>query len=146
MAVSSRRQRPTPTQRREACKSEPSSSAKEYARGPQVAGLAQGRVADVGVERVGVDHLARVHQAVRVPQGLELPEGPHQLGAEHLLQQLAAALAVTVLAREGTSHGDDEVGGGVDVTAVVAQPVRARKVEVVAGVDAALAEMPVPGA
>src|ERR1019366_7072723 len=108
-------------------------------------GLAQGHVTDIRVERVRIYDLARVHQAVRVPQGFELAERADQLGTEHDLQQLAAALAVPVLARQGPAHRHDQLSCRRDVTAIISQPVPARQVEVVARVHAALAEMPVPG-
>ena len=52
----------------------------------------------VRVQRIGVHHLARIHLEVRIPDRLELPERPNQLGAEHLGQQLRAGVAITVLA------------------------------------------------
>ena len=40
--------------------------------------------AQIGVEWVGVDDLARVHPPMRVPDGFEFTKSLDQLGAEHL--------------------------------------------------------------
>ena len=61
--------------------------------------------------RYGVDDLAGVHLVVRVPDGLELAEGLHQLRPEHLGKQLGARLAVAVLAREGAAVANHQIGG-----------------------------------
>ena len=59
-----------------------------------------GAEAQVLVDAVRVDDLARVHLPVRIPDRLELAERLDQLRAEHLRQELASRLAVAVLARE----------------------------------------------
>jgi hypothetical protein len=61
-------------------------------------------------DRVRIDDLVGIHPAVRIPDRLELPEGPHQLGAVHLLQELPARLPVAVLAGKGTTVLQDQVG------------------------------------
>ena len=63
--------------------------------------------AQVLVEPVRSDNLARVHPVLRVEDRLELAERPGELGAEHLGQQLAAALPVAVLAGERPAQLDD---------------------------------------
>ena len=52
---------------------------------------------------------------------LELAEGADQLGAEHLRQQLAARLAVAVLAGERAAVAHDEVRGLVEKRAELAR-------------------------
>ena len=52
-----------------------------------------GAEAQVFVDPVGRDYLARVHPVARVENRLELPEGPDEVLAEHLGQQLPAGLA-----------------------------------------------------
>jgi hypothetical protein len=101
---------------------------------------------EVLVGAVGVDHLAGVHLAVRVPDRLEFPERLHQLLAVHLGQQLGARLAVAVLAGERAAHREHQVRGLVDEAAVLLDAGGGDEVEVDPGVDAALAEMAVEGA
>ena len=83
-----------------------------------------GPVAQVGVERVGVDALARVHPAARIEGGLEPPERVDQLRPVHPLEQLAARLAVAVLAGQRAAERHDEVGGALDERAIGAQALR----------------------
>ncbi len=56
--------------------------------------------AQILVHTIGVDHLAWIHQTIGVPDPLEFAESLNQLLAVHLWQQLAARLAVAVLAGE----------------------------------------------
>ena len=62
------------------------------------------------VERGGRDDLAGVHLVLWVEDRLQLAERAHDDVAEHDRQQLAAALAVAVLAGERAAVGGDEVG------------------------------------
>jgi hypothetical protein len=66
------------------------------------------------------DDLAGVHAILGVPDPLELAERTDQLGAELLDQQLAARLAVAVLARQRAAVADAQVGR------VVGEPLVAR--------------------
>ncbi len=97
------------------------------------------------VDPVGRDHLARVHQVVRVEDRLELPEGPHQVIAEHLGQQLAARLAVAVLPGERAAVRHHQVRGTLDEPAELRDAVDRDQVERDPGVHAAVAEMSVKG-
>ena len=97
------------------------------------------------VEPVRRDHLARVHQVVRVEDRLELPEGPDQVVAEHLGQQLAARLAVAVLAGERAAVGHHQVRGALDEPPERRDALGGDQVERDPGVHAALAEVPVQG-
>jgi hypothetical protein len=99
--------------------------------------------AQVRRDRVGVDHLAGVHLPIEVPDAPELAVRLHQLGGEHLRQQLGAGLAVAVLARQRAAVGDDEVGGLAHEGAELAHALGGVQVEADAAVDAALAEVPV---
>src|SRR5665811_1820656 len=104
-----------------------------------------GAIAEVRVERVGVDELARIHPSARIEHGLELPEGVDQLGSVHPHKQFAARLSVAVLARQGAPERHDEVRGPLDEAAVGSKSLGTVEVEVVPGVDAALTEVAVPG-
>ena len=86
-----------------------------------------------------IDELAGIHAVVRIPQRLELAEGPHQLRAEHLGQQRRARLAVAVLATERSAKTNDNVGGAVDEFAELLIPFAVEEIEVDAHVHAALA-------
>ncbi len=92
---------------------------------------------------VGRYHLAGIHLPLRVPQRLELPERADQLLAEHLRQQLRARLPVAMLAGERAVVLHTEVGRLVDVGAVFRDAWCALQVEVVARVNAGLAEVTV---
>src|SRR5579863_4576620 len=69
-----------------------------------------GADAKVCVELVGLDQLARVHLPIGIPRGLELAKSSHQLGTEHLGQQLGAGLSVAVLSGKRSAIAHDEVG------------------------------------
>jgi len=92
---------------------------------------------------ISFDQLPWIHQAVRVPNALELPERADQRFAEHLRQQFRSRLSVAVLAREGSAVRHDQVGRFVDERPVGRNTSRRFKVEVRAGVYATLAEMAV---
>src|SRR5690606_4940005 len=99
----------------------------------------------VRVQGPRVHDLARVHLPVRVPDRLELAEGLDQIGSEHLREQLAARLAVAVLAGERAAVADDDVGRALDELAVALDAAAAHEVEVDAAMDEALAEVAVEG-
>ena len=111
--------------------------------GLELRGPVVGAEAQALVELDVADQAVRVHLPVRIPDPLEVVERRHQLRAEHLREQLGAAVALAVLAGERAAVGDDEVcallherperlhaGGGLQV-------------EVHAGVHAPLAEVAV---
>jgi hypothetical protein len=64
---------------------------------------------EVLVQPVRLDHLAGIHPVVRVERVLHRPERADELRPEHLRQQLAAGLAVTVLARQRPAVGNHQV-------------------------------------
>ena len=101
--------------------------------------------AQVLVGPVGIDHLARVHLPLRVPDGLELAERLHQLLAVHLRQEEGLGLAVAVLGGEGAAVLDDEVRGLIEELHVIGDAFPGEEIEGDAAVDAALAEMAVEG-
>src|SRR5690606_7742474 len=70
-----------------------------------------GAEAEILVPGVGVDELAGVHPPVGVPDRLELAERLHELVAEHDGKEVAAGLAVAVLAGEGAAVAGDDLGG-----------------------------------
>ena len=95
------------------------------------------------VELDVADQAVRVHLRVRVPDPLEVTECRHQLGAEHLRQQLGAAVALAVLARERAAVGHDEVRALLHERPERLDAGGALEIEVHPGVDAALAEVAV---
>ena len=68
-----------------------------------------GAVAQVLGHGGTVDDLARIHNAVGIERGLELPEHAVDLRAEHLLGPYAPNDAVAVFAAEGTAEILDQV-------------------------------------
>src|SRR5207249_10312959 len=60
------------------------------------------------IDAVRIDDLAWIHQAVRIPDALELTERVYELWPEHLRQEFRFGLAVAVFARERAAVRDDE--------------------------------------
>ena len=87
----------------------------------------------------GVDHFARIHLVVRIPQPLELAERVDQLLSEHFRQQRAARLAVAVFARKRSAMRDDDVGGAIDKLAIFQNAGFALEIEIHPHVHAAVA-------
>jgi hypothetical protein len=58
----------------------------------------------IGVQWIRIDHLARIHFPLRVPDGFEFSKGLHKFRAVHFGQNLRARLAVTVFAGQRTRH------------------------------------------
>lgn len=105
--------------------------------------LIVGALAEIGVQRVRVDHLAGVHPVAWVEQRLELLECRDDPLAEHSGEQLAAGLAVAVLARQRSSVRHHQLGRAFDKAAVSGDPVGAAQVEGDASVHTALPEVPI---
>ena len=101
--------------------------------------LVVGAEAEVLVDAVRPDDLARVHLPVGVPDRLELLEGADEVVAEHLRQELRARLAVAVLARQRAAELEHEVARVLEPAPELRDPGLRDQVEVPAGVDAALA-------
>ena len=106
---------------------------------------AQAKIVHRIVDGDRIDHLARVHPVIRVPQSFELLKSLHQLRAVHFRQQGAAGLPVPVFARQRSAMGQDDVGGLVDKFAIFADALRGHQVEGDPQVHAALAEVSVHG-
>src|SRR5712692_7610970 len=70
--------------------------------------------AKVFVQPVRLDHLARIHLPVRIPNRFELAEGLHQFRSEHFGKEFGAGLAVSVFAGKGSSIADDQIGSLLD--------------------------------
>ena len=101
--------------------------------------LVVGAEAEVLVDAVRLDDLARVHLPVGIPDRLELLERADELVAEHLRQELRARLAVAVLARQRAAELEHEVARVLEPAPELRDPGLRDEVEVPAGVDAALA-------
>ncbi len=106
-------------------------------------GIIAGAEAEIFVETIGIDELARVHLPVGIPQRFELAEGLHQFGAKHFGQKFAASLTVSVFAGERAAVADDEVGGVFHKLAELADAFGGFEIVVHAGVDAGVAEVSV---
>src|SRR5690348_6434545 len=100
-----------------------------------------GAESQVLLEAVGLDDLARVHLPVWVPDRLELAESADQLFTEHFVEELAARLAIAVLAAQTAAVADTQVGGLFHERAPVLQPRLTGEVKIDAAVDTALAEV-----
>ena len=94
---------------------------------------------EVGTHRRRGHDDARIEDAGRVPDGLELGERAAQLGAELALQQGAARPSIAMLARERAAVGDDEVRRRVDEALETLRATRPVEAEAHPQVHAALA-------
>ncbi len=74
-------------------------------------GPVSGAEAQIFIERIGINLLARIHFPGGVPYALELAEGFHQFRAEHSDKKLATGLTVAMFAGERAAHLHDHVGG-----------------------------------
>ena len=137
------RQRPTPTHRFAASANEPPSCGYRKCRSCGAAGDQSRPSRRCSSSAVRGDDLARIHQVPRVEDRLELPERAHDLLAEHPRQQLAAGLAVAVLAGQGPAELGDQVRGPLHEPPVVGDALGGVQVERDAGVHAALPEVAV---
>ncbi len=93
-----------------------------------------------------VDDPVRVHLVLRVPDRLELAEGVHQLGPEHLRQERRLGLPVAVLARDRPAVPADHVGRLIQVRAEMPDALDRLQIEVDPRVDTPLAEVSIQGA
>jgi hypothetical protein len=105
-----------------------------------------GAEAKIFVDLVGVDELVGIQAVGGIEDALELPEGLHQVFAEHLGVERGTGLAVSVLSGERASVGESDVGGLIDEATEFEDAFRGFEVEVDAHVDAALTEVSVHGA
>ena len=99
--------------------------------------------AQVIVDAPRIDHLAGIHASLRIPQRLELAERLHQLRPEHHRQELAARLAVAVLARDRAAVLHHQRSRLAQELAPVRDAARRAQIEVDARVDATVAEVAV---
>src|SRR5262249_25173866 len=99
--------------------------------------------AKVGVDRLRVNLLPRIHLPIRVPYALELAEGFHQLRAVHADQELASSLAITVLAGKRTAKPHHQIGRLLDKRTEILDARFADQIKINAHVHARLAKMSV---
>src|SRR5207302_9390629 len=100
-----------------------------------------GGEAEVLVDVVGLDDLSRVHLPFGILDRFEFAERLHQLGAEHLRQQVRARLTVAMLARERAAIRENQVGRFIEKRTKLPDPFGALKVEVVSRMNATLSEV-----
>jgi hypothetical protein len=60
---------------------------------------------------LGSISLPGIHLPIGIPERFEFAEGLHQFRAKHLRKQLAAGLTIAVLAGDGATVADHEIGG-----------------------------------
>src|ERR1035441_628514 len=99
--------------------------------------------AQIFVEAIRIDELARIHLPIGIPKRFELAEGLHQFRAKHLRQKLAARLPVSMLTRDGATVADYEVGGLFHKLAEFSNAFRRFEIVIHARVDAGMTEMSV---
>src|SRR6185437_5469949 len=97
-----------------------------------------GAEAQVLVDGEWIDDFIRIHLVLRIPDRLELLECLHEFRPEHFGQHLGLGLSVSVLARNGTTVTDNQIGGLADEGAIVANSFHSTKIKVDARVDTAL--------
>ena len=95
------------------------------------------------IKPVRVDHFARVHLPVRIPDSFEFVEGLHQLRSEHFGEELCARLTVSVLARNRSAIADHKISGLLYELSKFGNTILSFEIEVDAVVNAAIAEVPV---
>src|SRR5947207_1583979 len=94
------------------------------------------------IKPVRVDHFARVHLPVRIPDSFEFVEGLHQLRSEHFGEELCARLTVSVLARNRSAIADHKISGLLYELSKFGNTILSFEIEVDAVVNAAIAEVP----
>ena len=109
-------------------------------------GFVVGAEAKIFVDLVGVDELVGIQAVGGIEDALELPEGLHEVFAEHLGVERGTGLAVSVFSGERASVGESDVGGLIDEATEFENAFRGFEIEVDAHVDAALTEVSVHGA
>src|ERR1700722_7343902 len=115
VAASVLRQAPTPTQRGgEGGGCEGTVIVGEGEVGFWFPGFVVGAEAKIFVNLVGVDELVGVHAVGGIEDALELPEGLHEVFAEHLGVERGTGLAVSVFSGERASVSESDVGGLID--------------------------------
>src|ERR1051326_5006427 len=71
--------------------------------------MVMGTNAQILVERIWINHLARVHLPIGVPDRLELTKGLNQLLTEHLGQEFSPRLPIAMFARKRSSIAQDQI-------------------------------------
>src|SRR6185437_13230523 len=94
---------------------------------------------------VGVDFLAWIHLPFRIPNGFEFAEGLIQRLSEHLGQEHAAGLTITVFAGHRAAVAYDKVAGFFEEVAPILDPFSRVEIESDAAMNAALTEMAIQG-
>jgi len=106
-------------------------------------GIIASAEAEILVEPIGIDQLARIHLPIGIPKRLELAEGLHQFGPNILGKQFAAGLAISMFAGNRAAIAHDEVGGFFHKFAELPNAFGRFEIVVHAGVDAGMAKVPV---
>ena len=99
--------------------------------------------AQIFVETIRLDELARIHLPIGIPKRLELAESLHEFRPEHLRKKFGAGLAVSMFAGERAAVADDEVGGLFHELAEFAHALCGFEIVVHARVHAGVAEVSV---
>ena len=97
----------------------------------------------IGGDRIRVHDLTGIHHARGVPDRLEFAKGFDQFRPVHLDQQLGLGLAVTMLAGNRATVGDNEIGSLVEETEPLPHAILRAQAEIDPAMDAAVAEMAV---
>src|SRR5450755_2356797 len=84
-----------------------------------------------------------IHFVLRIPHGLELTEGVHQLRAKHLREQGATRLPVAVFTGERTSIAHNQVGCSLDKVAILTDAGFALQIKADPHVDTSVPEVAV---
>src|SRR5215469_5492166 len=99
--------------------------------------------AEIFVDGKGINDLAGIHLVPRIPDGLEFAKCLDQFGTEHFRQHFGLRLAVSMLAGYRSAVADDQVGGILDKSAVIANAFDGSEIEVDPCVNTALPKMPI---
>src|SRR5690606_30687236 len=113
--------------------------------GFHASGRIVGAETEAVVERLGVNDLARVHDAVGGPDALELAEGFGDLLAIYAREQFALGEGVAVLCAQRAAVFHHEIGRLLNEAAESLDTGGSHQIEVDAAVDASLAEVAIEG-
>src|SRR6266404_2335739 len=105
--------------------------------------IISGTEAQVFIEAIRLDELARVHLPIGIPDRLELTEGLHNFRSKHFWKKLGAGLPVSVFARERAAVADDKVGSLFHELAELADAFGGFEIVVHTGVHTGVAEVSV---
>src|SRR3954464_6443708 len=109
----------------------------------RVPGMVIGPEAQILVDAVRIDDLARIHFPVRVPYGFEFAKSLDEFLPEHLVKKFRFGLAVTMFATEAAAVFHTEIGRFFHERAPFLDPRSASQVEAHAAMHATLAKVSV---